>query len=102
MPGLDATIRFDTFDYTLFGGVKGKVAYVSADSLKEETSRGMDIYYRVRIVPASHPVRTTTGRTLEILPGMTAAVDIRTGERSVMDYLLKPLRRTVSESFGER
>lgn len=102
VPGLDATIRFDTFDYTLFGGVKGKVAYVSADSLKEETSRGTDTYYRVRIVPSGHPVRTTTGRTLEILPGMTAAVDIRTGERSVMDYLLKPLRRTVSESFGER
>lgn len=102
VPDLEATIRFDTFDYTIFGGVKGKVEYVSADSLKEETSKGMDIYYRVRVVPDSHPVTTTTGRTLEILPGMTAQVDIRTGERTLMDYLLKPLRKTVSESFGER
>lgn len=102
VPGLEATVRFDTFDYTIFGGVKGEVAYVSADSLKEETNRGMDIYYRVRVKPASHPVTSTTGRVLEVLPGMTAQVDIRTGERTVMDYLLKPLRKTLSESFGER
>ncbi|MCD2513136.1 HlyD family efflux transporter periplasmic adaptor subunit [Comamonas endophytica] len=102
VPGLEATLRFDTFDYTIFGGVKGRVAYVSADSLKEETSRGVDTYYRVRIEPSSLPVTTTTGRTLEILPGMTAQVDIRTGERSLMDYLLKPLRKTMNESFGER
>lgn len=100
--GLEATLRFDTFDYTIFGGVKGQVVYVSADSLKEETSRGVDTYYRVRIKPAVLPVTTTTGKTLEILPGMTAQVDIRTGERSLMDYLLKPLRETVTESFGER
>lgn len=102
VPGLEATVRFDTFDYTIFGGVKGEVAFVSADSLKEETNRGMDIYYRVRVKPASHPVTSTTGRVLEVLPGMTAQVDIRTGERTVMDYLLKPLRKTLSESFGER
>lgn len=102
VPGLDATIRFDTFDYTIFGGVKGQVVYVSADSLKEETNRGVDIYYRVRVKPSDSPVTTTTGRTLEILPGMTAQVDIRTGERSLMDYLLKPLRKTLNESFGER
>lgn len=102
VPGLEATIRFDTFDYTIFGGVKGEVDYVSADSLKEETTRGMDIYYRVRIRPESYPVMSTTGRALDVLPGMTTQVDIRTGERTVMDYLLKPLRKTLSESFGER
>jgi len=101
-PGLTATIRFDPFDYTLFGGVTGKVIYVSADSLKEETPRGTDTYYRVRVAPQALPVTTTTGRALAILPGMTAQVDIRTGERSLMDYLLKPLRKTASESFGER
>lgn len=100
--GLAASIRFDPFDYTIFGGVKGKVIYVSADTLKEETSRGQEIYYRVHVAPLSNPVTTTTGKVLDILPGMTAQVDIRTGERTVMDYLLKPLRKTLSESFGER
>jgi len=76
--------------------------YVSADTLKDESDQGTKVYYRVRIKPESSPVRTTTGRSLEIVPGMTAQVDIRTGHRSLMDVLLKPLRKTVMESFGER
>ena len=101
-PGLEATIRFDPFDYTIFGAVIGEVVYVSADTLKEETSRGEEIYYRVHISPQSYPALTTAGKELAILPGMTAQVDIRTGDRTVMEYLLKPLRKTTTEAFGER
>jgi adhesin transport system membrane fusion protein len=100
--GLGATIRFDPFDYTIFGSVGARVTYVSADTIKDRTARGEDIYYLVHVVPTLHPVVSTTGRTLEILPGMTAQIDIRTGERTLMDYLLKPLRKTLAESFGER
>jgi adhesin transport system membrane fusion protein len=100
--GLEANIRFDPFDYTIFGGVTGTVIYVSADTLKEETQRGQEIYYRVHVSSLSNPVTTTTGKRLEILPGMTAQVDIRTGDRTVMNFLLKPIRKTLSESFGER
>jgi len=100
--GLDASIRFDPFDYTIFGGVKAEVIYVSADTLKEESAQGVDIYYRVHVSSLSNPVTTTTGKVLNILPGMTAQVDIKTGERTVMDFLLKPLRKTLAESFGER
>lgn len=101
-PGLEANIRFDAFDFTIFGAVKGKVKYVSADTLKEESRSGELSYYRVHVVNDTHPVVSATGKTLEILPGMTAQVDIRTGHRSVMNYLLKPLRKTLSQSFGER
>lgn len=101
-PGLTANIRFDPFDYTLFGSVPGKVDYVSADTLKEDSARGKEIYYRVHVTPTAHPVTTSTGKVLAILPGMTAQVDIQTGERTLMDYLLKPLRKTLAESFGER
>jgi len=101
-PGLEANIRFDPFDYTIYGGVTGKVIYVSADTLKKDTARGEEIHYRVHVVPSSNPVTTNTGKVLEILPGMTAQLDIRTGDRTLMDYLLKPLRRTLSEAFGER
>ncbi len=100
--GLDATIRFDPFDYTIYGGVEGEVIYVSADTLKEESSRGIETYYRVHVSSKTNPVVSTIGRSLDILPGMTAQVDIRTGDRTLMDFLLKPLRKTLSESFGER
>ena len=100
--GLEATVRLDPFDYTVFGSVRARVTYVSADTLKEDTRNGAETYYRVHLVPAELPVISSTGRPLKITPGMTAQIDIRTGDRSVMDYLLKPLRKTLAESFGER
>lgn len=100
--GLNATIRFDPFDYTIYGGVMGEVVYVSADTLKEETGQGEEIFYRVHVSTRTNPVTTTSGKVLEILPGMTAQVDIKTSDRTVLNYLLKPLRKTLAESFGER
>ncbi|TEW51729.1 HlyD family efflux transporter periplasmic adaptor subunit [Psychromonas algicola] len=97
-----ATIRFDAYDYTIYGVVKGKVIYVSADTLKEETSNGTEIYYRVHVSPDAFPVVTSAGHSITVLPGMTAQVDIRSGDRTLMDYLLKPLRKTLFESFNER
>ncbi len=100
--GLVATVRFDPFDYTIWGSVEAEVVYVSADTLKEQTNRGEEIFYRVRLAPKSSPVTTTTGKELNILPGMTAQVDIRTGDRTLLNFLLKPLRKTLAESLGER
>ena len=101
-PELKANIRFDAFDYTIYGAVSGKVAYVSADTIKEESKSGEVTYYRVHVSTSAKPVKTSTGKTLDILPGMTAQVDIRTGDRTVLEYILKPLRKTLTESFGER
>jgi len=100
--GLPATVRFDAFDYTIFGAVEGKVIYVSADTIKEDSKTGEQIYYRVHVETAGNPVKTRTDKKLDILPGMTAQVDIRTGDRTVLGYLLKPLRKTMAESLGER
>jgi membrane fusion protein, adhesin transport system len=100
--GQPATIRFDPFDYTIYGSVAGEVIYVSADTLKESTGRGTEIYYRAHLKVKSNPVVTSVGKTLDILPGMTARVDIRSGERTLINYLLKPLKKTLMESFGEK
>jgi adhesin transport system membrane fusion protein len=100
--GLPANIRFDAFDYTVYGAVSGQVAYISADTLKEETRTGEQSYYRVHVVTSGNPVKTRTGRMVDILPGMTAQVDIRTGDRTVLEFILKPLRKTLTESLGER
>jgi adhesin transport system membrane fusion protein len=101
-PGLEANLRFDPFDYTIYGAAPGTVTYVSADTLKENSEQGTTVYYRVHVKPDTAPIRTTTGQILQIVPGMTVQVDIRTGRRSLMDVLLKPLRKTLKESFGER
>ncbi|MGO4893196.1 HlyD family efflux transporter periplasmic adaptor subunit [Flavobacterium sp. W21_SRS_FM6] len=100
--GLSAFIRLDPYDYTVYGGIEAKVIYVSGDTLKEESAQGDEIYYRVHIVPLQHPVVTTIGKDVEMLPGMTAEVAIKTSQRSLMDFLLKPIRKTLSEAFGER
>lgn len=101
-PGLPAAIRFDAFDYTVFGAVSGEVTYVSADTIKEETKTGEQTYYRVHVAILGNSVQSRTGKKLDILPGMTAQVDIRTGDRTVLEYMLKPLRKTMTESMGER
>ena len=100
-PGLAANLRFDPFDYTIYGAAPAEVTYVSADTLKEQSEQGMAVYYRAHLKPVGFPVRTTTGRVLKLVPGMTVQVDIRTGRRSLMDVLLKPLRKTLDQSFGE-
>ncbi len=101
-PGLSATLRLDPFDYTVYGGVKAKVTYVSADTLKEDGRNGTETYYRVHLVPDAFPPETTAGKSIALLPGMTAQVDIRTGDRTLMAYLLKPIRKTLAESLGEK
>lgn len=101
-PGLPANIRVDPYDYTIYGAVEGKVSYISADTLKEDTRTGEQVYYRVHVTTKGAPVVTQTGKEIEILPGMTSQVDIRIGDRTVLEYLLKPLRKTLTESFGER
>ena len=78
------------------------MTYVSADTINEETRSGEQTYYRVHVVISASPVKTRTGKPLDILPGMTVQVDIRTGDRTMLDYLFKPLRKTITESMGER
>jgi adhesin transport system membrane fusion protein len=104
-PGLKATIKFDAYDYTIFGIVDGEVTYVSADSMRDETQRSDSpaaTYYRVHVRTTTPGPVTRTGRKIEVLPGMTAQVDIRTGQRTLLNYLLKPITKTLTEAFKER
>jgi adhesin transport system membrane fusion protein len=104
-PGLKATVKFDAYDYTVFGIVDGEVTYVSADTMRDESQRGDSpaaTYYRVHIRTTTPGPVTRTGRRIDVLPGMIAQVDIRTGQRSLLTYLLKPVTKTLAEAFTER
>jgi len=100
--GLKASIRFDAFDYSIYGVGHGLVSYVSADTLIEDAGNTKKTYYQVNVTLDSNPVVTNNAKTLDIIPGMTATVDLHTGKRNVLNYLLKPLRKTLDNAFTER
>ena len=104
--GLPAAIKLDAFDYSIYGVLQGTVSYISPDALTEKTAQGEHAYYRVQIRVAELALaernRSQPGKAVEIQPGMTATVDIRTGRHTVLAYLTKPITKTMSESMGER
>lgn len=102
-PGQPASVKFDAYDYSIYGAGVGEVIYISADTLTEETARGEVSYYRVHVrVDASGMQKRRPDEVIELQPGMTATVQIKTGENTVLRFLTKPLTKTLSEAFTER
>lgn len=101
-PGLPATVKLDAYDYSIYGTLEGKVTYISADTLSEEARNDEQPYYRVQIKISNHNLVGKNNERIDVQPGMTATVDIKTGRRSVLNYLTKPITKTISESMGER
>lgn len=99
--GQHANVKLDAYDYSIFGAMDGVVTYISPDTLTEQTPKGEVSYYRVqiRIKGAEFQKRA---KDIVIRPGMTATVEIKALERTVLNYLTKPITKTISESLGER
>ena len=100
--GQKAAIKLDAYDYSIYGVFHGIVKYISPDTLTEKTAEGEKHYFRVLITLNQTELISKSGKKIEIAPGMTAQVDIITGNRSVLTYLTKPITKTFSESFHER
>jgi adhesin transport system membrane fusion protein len=101
-PGLSATVKIDAYDYTIYGDLPGKLTYISADTLTEDLRQGEQPYYRVRVRTEGRRFSGRPDEELEIQPGMTATVEIRTGSNTVLNYLMKPVVKTLSEALRER
>lgn len=103
-PGLDATIKIDAYDYSIYGTLSGKLVYISPDTLNENLNlqQGEQPYYRVRVQTVGRKFNGHSGKELDIQPGMTATVEIKTGSNTVLHYLVKPIFKTLSQSFRER
>lgn len=99
--GQKASVKLDAYDFSIFGAMDGEVIYISPDTLIEKTAQGEQPYYRVqiRIEGAQYANRS---KDIVIKPGMTASVDIKAMERTVLSYLTKPITKTLSEGLGER
>lgn len=100
--GLDASVKIEAYDYTIYGDLDGVLSYISADTLEENTQRGDVPFYRVHIRTQGRKFSGRPDTDLQILPGMTATVEVKTGKNTVLSYLLKPIVKTLRESMGER
>lgn len=100
--GQKAAVKLDAYDYSIYGIFHGNVSYISPDSLSEKTQKGEEFYFRVQIELDTKELIAKNGKKIEISPGMSATIDIITGEKTVFDYMTKPIVKTLSESFQER
>ena len=97
-PGQEATVKLTAYDFSIYGGLDATVERISADTFMDENG---DSFYKILVRTGERSLQTND-QTLEILPGMVAQVDIKTGKKSVMDYVLKPLMRAKMNAFTER
>ena len=97
--GQPAIVKVTAYDFSIYGGIDGEVANVSADSLLDQNSG--ETFYQVQVAtPVSELEKD--GRKYPIIPGMVTSVEIITGEKTVLDYLLKPINKARSEALTER
>lgn len=97
-PGQPAIIKLTAYDFSVYGGLKGELLDISADTFEDEKG---DTYYRVRLRTYETELKRK-GEVLPIIPGMVASVDILTGKKTVMQYLMKPLIKTLDDAMNER
>jgi adhesin transport system membrane fusion protein len=98
-PGQEAVVKFTAYDYTIYGGLKAKLERIGADTITDEDKK--TTYYMITLrTDRSH--LGTDEKPLIIIPGMVASVDIITGQKSILSYLLKPILRARAEALHER
>lgn len=99
-PGQKAKVKITAYDYSIYGSLDGEVTTISPDTIQDEVRRDV-YYYRVKIKTSANYLENKHHEKFYIFPGMIATVDIKTGNKSILDYLLKPLNKT-NEALRER
>ncbi|TIU29834.1 MAG: HlyD family type I secretion periplasmic adaptor subunit [Mesorhizobium sp.] len=98
-PDQDALIKVTAYDFSIFGGIEGKVSTITADSLVDQKTG--EPYYQVRVATEKSTLQRN-GKTYSIIPGMICSVDIKTGRKTILNYLLKPINKARQEAMSER
>lgn len=97
-PGLTAMVKLTAYDFTIYGGLTGTLEYISADAMLDEQGNS---YYLVRVRTEGN-FTDPAGEPLPIMPGMIASIDILTGKRTLLQYLMKPITRAKQSALKER
>ena len=101
--GLPVTVRVDSFDYSIYGTLKGQLTHISPDTLSEQGSRGeTNVFYRIQVRLDADQSHNPRAQDIVIKSGMTTSLDIRTGERTVLQYLIKPIFKAFQGALTER
>jgi adhesin transport system membrane fusion protein len=104
-PGLEAMVKVTAYDYSIYGGLNGTLEQISPDTLREDRPNTVragisDVYYKV-IVRTTSATLKRGGKEFIIIPGMTTTLQIKTGKKTILEYLLKPVFKA-REAFSER
>jgi adhesin transport system membrane fusion protein len=97
-PGQKAMIKITAYDFSIFGGLDGVLEAISADTIEDDNGES---FYKVKLRTQKNAI-AYRGEELPIMPGMTASIDILTGKKSVLAYLLKPILRAKQNALRER
>lgn len=100
-PGQDAMVKLSAYDFSIYGGMEATVENISADTITEEKNGKSESYYLVEVRTKSNTL-VHRGKNLMIIPGMLATVHIRTGTKTVLQYLLNPVMKAKYEALRER
>ena len=96
--GQETKVKFTAYDFAIFGGLNGKVVKISADT---QIDKDDNSFYKVLIKTDKNHLQKD-GKILPIMPGMVVSVDILTGKKTIMEYILKPILRAKEYTFTER
>ena len=100
--GQAASVKIDAYDYTLYGWLEGKVSYLSPDTLTEDLRQGEQAYYRMQVRADDKRFAKQAREAIQLQPGMTVTVEVKTGKNTVLRYLSKPIVRTMQEAMVEK
>ncbi len=100
-PSQKSMVKLTAYDFSIYGGLEGQIIEISADSIVDKESKDGQSYYRV-ILKTERNYLEKNGKRLPIIPGMIASVDIVTGKKTILDFLLKPILKTKQNAFHER
>jgi len=100
--GQPTSIKLDAYDSSIYGSMRGEVTYISPDVLIEETRQGTASFYRVRVTVTGKEFSGSKADAIRLRPGLTATVEIKALDRTVLSYLTKPITKTLTQSLGER
>jgi adhesin transport system membrane fusion protein len=99
-PGQAADVKITAYDFSIYGGMPGHVEHISADAITDEQQKLS--YYLIKVRTKSASLTSREGKELPIIPGMVAEVDVLTGKKTVLEYILKPIIKTTRGALRER